>query len=358
MVPNSVLRVMSDSNAGLAYLTLLYIDWLAKQLMPDTAETEWLDRFGDIWRPGGTARKAATFATGILNMQATVAGTVLPSGTIFTATVTGNASLPVQFQSTAPVTLALTDTPVPVVALTAGPTQLQANNQASLQNTVTNVVSSGTFASLVDGIAEEDDDQLRIRVLDRIRQPPMGGDAEDYVQWAMAVPGVTRAWCSPNEMGIGTITLRFMMDDLRATDDPLTNGVPTPTDVDTVYDAVNARRPVAVKDFFCVAPIPYPINFTVANLQDDTPAIRAAIDASINTMLRSRAAPAAALNGVAVKPQEIYAVWLTEAILAVDGVEYFDNLAPDFIMPTNGSLAVLGSITYVTTSTSQQAPGA
>jgi len=39
---------MADANAGLGYLTLLYIDWLAKQLLPDTAETEWLDRRGVI----------------------------------------------------------------------------------------------------------------------------------------------------------------------------------------------------------------------------------------------------------------------------------------------------------------------
>ena len=43
MVPNSVLRVLSDANAGLAFLVLLYIDWLALQLLPDTAETEWLE---------------------------------------------------------------------------------------------------------------------------------------------------------------------------------------------------------------------------------------------------------------------------------------------------------------------------
>ena len=31
-VPNSVLRVLSDANSGLAALTLQYLDWLARQL--------------------------------------------------------------------------------------------------------------------------------------------------------------------------------------------------------------------------------------------------------------------------------------------------------------------------------------
>ena len=48
-VPNSVLRVLSDAMGALCHLTLQYIDWLALQLLPDTAETEWLDRHGQIW---------------------------------------------------------------------------------------------------------------------------------------------------------------------------------------------------------------------------------------------------------------------------------------------------------------------
>ena len=37
-IPNSVLRVMSDVMGALCHLTLQYIDWLALQLLPDTAE--------------------------------------------------------------------------------------------------------------------------------------------------------------------------------------------------------------------------------------------------------------------------------------------------------------------------------
>lgn len=344
LIPNSVMRVMADSNSGLAFLTLLYLDWLAKQLMPDTAETEWLDRFGDIWRPGGASRKAATYGTGVINMRATVNGTTLPNGSLLGGQVGG---LILQFQSTQSVVLATTDTPVPVVSLVAGVTGVQAGNEASLTVAVTNVLSSGTFASFVDGVPEETDDTLRARVLDRIRQPPMGGDAEDYVQWATAVPGVTRAWCSPNEMGLGTITVRFMMDDLRATTDPMTNGFPLQTDIDAVYAYLQTKRPVAIKDFFVVAPIPQPINFTIINLSEDTNAVRAAIGASVNIMLMLKAAPQHAIGGVSLPPTLIHSVWITEAILAAQGVDYFSQSIPDFAMPNPGSLAVLGTITYL-----------
>src|SRR5215470_8767132 len=70
LVPNSVLRVMSDNQGALCHLTLQYLDWLALQLLPDTAETEWLDRHGQIWlvnADGTTGRKVATPAVGVAN---------------------------------------------------------------------------------------------------------------------------------------------------------------------------------------------------------------------------------------------------------------------------------------------------
>src|SRR5215471_13918715 len=80
-VPNSVLRVLSDNQGALCHLTLQYVDWLALQLIPDTAETEWLDRHGDIWlvnADGSTGRKLATPAAGTATFTGTF-GSVLPA---------------------------------------------------------------------------------------------------------------------------------------------------------------------------------------------------------------------------------------------------------------------------------------
>src|SRR4051812_26669398 len=66
-VPNSVLRVLSDAQGALCHLTLQYLDWLALQLLPDTAEREWLDRHGHIWLTNAdrsTGRKLATPSVG------------------------------------------------------------------------------------------------------------------------------------------------------------------------------------------------------------------------------------------------------------------------------------------------------
>ena len=80
VVGNTVLRVMSDATAGLARLILKYIDWLARQLMPDTAETEWLDRHGQIWivnADGSLGRKSPAPTQGTIAITG-IAGVQVP----------------------------------------------------------------------------------------------------------------------------------------------------------------------------------------------------------------------------------------------------------------------------------------
>ena len=74
MIPNSVLRVMADSNAGLAYLTLLFIQWLSLQLLPDTAEDEWLIRWANI---KGVPIGNASYASGTVTISG-LEDTVVP----------------------------------------------------------------------------------------------------------------------------------------------------------------------------------------------------------------------------------------------------------------------------------------
>src|SRR5215831_18726119 len=82
LVPNSILRVLSDNQGALCHLTLQYIDYLALQLLPDTAEVEWLDRHGDIWlvnADGSTGRKVAQLAHGEIATTAVTSWSVIPA---------------------------------------------------------------------------------------------------------------------------------------------------------------------------------------------------------------------------------------------------------------------------------------
>src|SRR5882762_2501097 len=172
MIPNSVERVMADSNAGLAYLTLLYLNWLALQIMPDTAETDFLRRFGNIWQPGGTGPKVATFASVVANFSG-INGTVIPINTLLNAVI-GN-GVTVLFKTTAAITLGGGLTPANFVALSAGATQLVVNSTLALSVGIAGVNGTAAIVSIVDGINAETDDELRVRVLNRIQQPPVGG---------------------------------------------------------------------------------------------------------------------------------------------------------------------------------------
>jgi uncharacterized phage protein gp47/JayE len=343
-VPNRVLRVMSDAKAALAHLVLQYIDWLSLMLLPLTAAGEWLDRHGKIWitnADGSKGRKAATYATGSATFTGT-AGIVIGSGTQIMA---GNQ---VTYETTAPITLGGGATTAAIRALDAGAAgNLDAGTRLSLVVAVSGVDPSATVVSLSGGADAEADEDLRGRILDRIQQPPMGGDTNDYIQWAEQVAGVTRAWAAPNEMGMGTVTLRFMMDVLRATGTPTTNGVPLAGDIATVLAYIDTKRPVAIKDRFVSAPIMEPMNITINNMVPDDSATRAAVLASVAAMLKDKARPNFAINGVLQGPQIIHAAWINEAIQQAAGVQYFDPLTANFVPSTNGSMACLGTITYV-----------
>lgn len=332
MVPNSVLRVLSDAQGALCHLNLQYLDWLALQLMPDTAETEWLDRHGDIWlinADGTTGRKVATLAEGTATFSGSVAGAIIPLGTQLTVN-------DLLYETTAAITVGASHAPTtgPIRALDPG----KAGNQepGTLLTLVTqpaNIDSTGLVVELNNGTDEETDEQLRARILQRIRQPPQGGAEHDYVRWTLAVPGVTRAWAAANEMGMGTVTVRFMMDALRADQD----GFPTGADCDTVTAYLDTVRPVAVKDMFVVAPIRRPVDVHIGALNPDTSETRGAIEQSLQEMLFEMAAPG----------QTIYSAWKSRAILDAPQVISFHLVdASDDVMESAGHMAVLGDIVY------------
>jgi uncharacterized phage protein gp47/JayE len=253
---------------------------------------------------------------------------VIPQGTQLTS------SQNIGYETTE---LAVTTTdvliPVPIRALDPGSAGNLAPGTSLSVPTEIFGIGSVTVVTLDGGTEEETDDQLRVRVLKRIRQPPQGGDAYDYESWALAVAGCTRAWCAPLEMGIGTVTVRVLFDDLRADDD----GWPRYDDLSAVTTYLDTMRPVAVKDFWVLAPIKQRVDAYINDLNPDTPEIRAAIEVSLQEMLFNYAKPG----------QIIYAAWKYQAIINTPGVISFAMAtALDDIMESPGHMAVLGDIVY------------
>jgi uncharacterized phage protein gp47/JayE len=307
MVPNSALRIMSDTMAGLAHLTMLYLDWLAKQLLPDTAEREWLDRHGVIWLvntpiviPVGTTLSGSNG----VNYQTVTEGVIGASGL-------GNAE---------------------AVALTAGTVgNLPDGTVMAIDNPPNTITGATLHGDMTGGVEQESDDQLRERILFRIQNPPMGGSQADYVRWAMAVPGVTRAWAAC-EIGPGTMTVRFLMDDMY----PDNHGLPTAADVAVVNDYIDSKRPVTVKDCFVFAPILFFYDITIRNLTNDDPTVRARIEASIKDLELKRSLPG----------QTWYRSWVDEAISQAIGEETHELDYVTTAMPAPGYMPCLGTVLY------------
>jgi uncharacterized phage protein gp47/JayE len=331
-IPNSVLRVLSDVTGAATHLVCQFVYWATQQLLPDTAEAEWLSRHASMWlknSDGTTGRKLATLAVGQVYLTGQ-AWQPVPIG----QRLQNDAGL--QYETTQTVFLGAgaVPTPTPTRALDPGAAgNMQSGQSLKLIQAPPGVDSEAAVIEMDFGADDETDDDLRTRVLLRIRNPPQGGAAIDYELWALSVPGVTRAWCYALEMGMGTVTVRFMMDVVRADE----GGFPRQRDVITVADAIDKVRPVAVKDMFVVAPIRQRINVQIARLVPDTPTVRAAIGLSLQQMLRERAIPG----------QPIYAVWKSYAIMSAPGVISFAlQNAQDDLMQSPGHMPVLGNIVY------------
>jgi uncharacterized phage protein gp47/JayE len=240
------------------------------------------------------------------------------------------------------ITLGTAPVEVAVRATTAGAAgNIPAGTALALTVPESGVDSAVIVVDLRGGEEIESDDELRARVLARIRQPPMGGCAYDYEHWAMSIPSVTRAWCAPREMGMGTVTVRFMCDALR----PETSGIPTQDDINIVRAYLDTVRPVAVRDFFVEAPVPEPIDFNLA-LKQDSLALRGQVQASVAAMISEKAAPAHQVDGELVPGTAILASWVAEAINRC--TNDFTLTMSDHPMPHNGAIGVLGTITYPT----------
>jgi len=118
--------------------------------------------------------------------------------------------------------------------------------------------------------------------LKRIRQPPHGGAAADYELWALEVPGVTRVWVYPLQMGAGTVTVLFVCDGEA-------DIIPTPAKVAEVQAYIDARCPVTA-EVFVAAPVADPLNMA-AKLSPNTAAVKAAVRAEVADLIVRDAKP-------------------------------------------------------------------
>lgn len=317
---HSVLDVLVRVHAGAAAGLYGYLANVADQIMPDTANAEFLARHSAIW---GVLRKAAV-ATIITATATGTNGATIPAGT--QATRSDGAI----YATTAAAIVSAGSATITLQAIDAGlDGNLDNGTVLTLAAPVSGINSAVTvLATSTAGADEEDDDALRARLLQRIRTPPQGGTAADYVSWALAQPGVTRAWPYPGWLGPGTVGLTFVMD---GREDP----VPLAGDVLAVQNALDQLRPVTAA-LTVFAPATMPVNFTIT-VSPSSPAVEAAIIAELEDFFRREAEPGGRL----------YLSRINEAISQAEG-EFNHIVASPAgdILASPGVLPVLGDVTF------------
>jgi uncharacterized phage protein gp47/JayE len=304
-----------------------YQAYKAQQILPDSADETHFERHASI---ENTTRNQDAYAVGNLEVTG-ITGSIIEAGRILQR---GDG---VEYSVDAEVSIAAGQAIIAVTALKAG---AESNSDAGVALTFIDTLPGVDSQALVDadGISNGTDiEQLeswRERHIEIIQAPPQGGAKHDYIKWAKEVPGVTRAWCYSNEMGVGTTTVRFVRDNDQSI-------IPDAAEVQAVYDHIDEVRQTGMKGLYIVAPIAVPLDLTIA-LTPNTSLVQAAVEAEIADMLSREAQPEDGTGSATIKISHI-----REAISIATGETDHILVSPVAdVTYSAGEMAVLGAFTW------------
>lgn len=300
-----------------------YIEYLSRQLFYDTAEQEYLARWASMFI---SEKVPASAATGTATFIAEF-GSAIPADTLLQSLDGVRYKVDADVQVTAsPVTVA-------VSALEAGENGNRSTGQAlSLVSPIAGVQPAATVVVMSGGADIESDEAYKARLAYRIQNPPQGGSKSDYVRWALEVPGVTRAWAYPLELGAGKITIRFV----RENDGAGALAIPDSSEVAAVQAYIDTKA-FATATPVVVAPVAAPINFTITGLVPDTTAVRAAVTQELQDMLERESEP-----GGTILLSHIRAA----ISAATSESDYTLTIPTANVTNTTGRISTMGTITW------------
>lgn len=339
----SNLNITGVAQANLANLHYGYLDWIAKQSNPFTATDEFLEGWAALKK---VYRKAAASASGSVTFPGTN-GSVIPAGT---GLVRGDGITAVTLADATVVGGAVVISAA-IVADPIGLTGVFGNTAVgvamTLSQSIAGIQSNGAVSTAFTGGADlETDDSLRSRMLAAYQNTPQGGDETDYIGWATAIAGVTRAWCVRNGNGAGTVVIYVMFDVSEAAYAGFpqgTNGVATS---ETRGGAVATGDQLLVANYLyplqpvtalvsVMAPTASAVNFTISGIPAGK---RTAVQAAIADVL---------LRNGSAKGGTIPIAYVWSAVASVSGVTDFVIATPaGDITNAAGTLPTVGIITY------------
>ena len=285
----SVLKVLARVFAGVAFLVVLLLKKMWKNVFLTTCDVETLKDFGvDFDLPN----KPESFSKGLVIVKASSASTVLSQGTVL---ITND---DVEFEVVADTTIAegSDGTPVGVIALASGANgNCSAGTELSFRDGVPEglgeeiVVDSegldGGFVVdvTVNGNVEkwgETVEEYRTRLLNYRRNQPHGGCDADYKTWAERFSSVSR--CIPEESYPTSGAVTCVLANYHGNDITLNS-----TNVAEVeaYIKSEVRRPITA-NVAVVSCSAKPINLSIY-LSSNTPEVRQSVMDALNMAFRS-----------------------------------------------------------------------
>jgi len=302
-------------------------DFVARQAIPTLAADEflagWLDTYGMV-------KKAASSAEGSVSGTG-VSGTILAAGTLLQAE-DGR-----QYQITADASVTGGLLAASISAMVAGTAGNLAESAAlKLVSPVSGIDASFLASAGASGGADEESDaDAAYRLQQRLASEPMGGCPADYARWALAVPGITRAWGIRNPAGPTTAGVIIMADG------NVGGGLPTLAQRNAVLDYIRDPKRGPPDELFVIIPTPVVIDWVI-HLAPDSAAIRTAVKDALQDLFLREAVPGGSI------PQG----HATEVISAVVG-EYNHTISTPaivsgefFTVDAYNKLLMLGSVTF------------
>lgn len=184
------------------------------------------------------------------------------------------------------------------------------NTYAGALDNIDNV--SGVTATLTDiitsGQDEETDENLRTRFYTYLQRPSTSGNAYNYREWAMLVPGVGDAKVLPLWNGNGTVKVLVVNSDME-----IDNSLEA-----AVYDYIETVRPIGAQ-VTVGSPEQKVINMT-ANIKLDGTATYENVSADFMDLITEY------FKDLAFKMQSVSYAKIGSALLSVSGIADYDNL--------------------------------
>lgn len=224
-------------------------------------------------------------------------------------------------------------------------TDLVIGSQVTGAGAATALAEAGP-GGIIGGLDVEGTEDLRQRLLFRLRNPPHGGNAADYVLWASTVPGVTRVFVERIWRGPGTVRVFPIFDTT------FSGGVPDDVRVQSVANTLSTLQPAVAIVTTAVATAQI-IDITISGLDPDTNDVRNAVIAELaDAFLR--------LGRVSGSDQVLPSLpylawpftfslsWIWQAVANASGERRHKITSPaDDIVIAQGAIPVLGSVSFV-----------